>query len=88
MTGQALQARLVPEFGERSSQRLLSHQSEGTTVFLSAKDSQNHSQKENNISLLFSCWTKEGGEGGGLGESFKIRYGLQPGVVAHAHNRG
>lgn len=89
MTGQVLQACLVPEFGEWFSQRLLSHQSEGTTVFPSARDGQrNRCQKETNVSLLFSGWTKEGGEGGGLGESLKIRYRLQPGVVAHAHNCG
>lgn len=86
MTGWVLQACRVPEFGEMSSQRPLSHQSEGTSLS-KCQGLLNHCQKEN-ISLLFSGWTKEGGEGGGLGESFKIRYGLQLGVVAHAHNRG
>lgn len=62
----------------------LSHQSEGNIVFSSAKDGQTIILRR--ILFLSSGWTKEGGEGGGLGDSFKIRYGLQPGVVAHAHN--
>lgn len=66
---------------------LLSHQSEGNTQSLQVpRMPKLLSQGEYYFSP--SGWTKEGGKGGGLGESFKIRYGLQPGVVAHAHNPG